>query len=114
VVYSLTQKRVWLVSNLGKVTRTYAVTPGTLNPSPGTYTVGARSAIGIGGDGVPIEHTVLFTSVNGVSVGFSAAQNGSLPKRGGTQKTGGIRETRADGTALWDFTLVGTKIVVVA
>ena len=55
-----------------------------------------------GSDGVPIEHVVRFATVDGVSVGFSAAVDGSTPEPDPTKKTGGIRESRADGDAMWD------------
>ena len=47
---------------------------------------------------------------------YSAAVDGSTPKPnpGSTKKTGGIRESRGDGKAMWDFALIGTKVVVVA
>jgi hypothetical protein len=114
VVYTLGKDRVWLVDGAGRVTRTFAVRPGTVDPAPGTYTVVSRTASGVGGDGVDIEHVVRFTTENGVVIGFSAAQDGSLPTAAEPDaKTGGIRETRADGTALWNAAPLGTKVVVV-
>jgi hypothetical protein len=116
VVYSLGQDRVWLVDAAGRTTRTFEVSPGTVDPAPGTYTVSgslARTATGLGGDGVAIEHVVRFATSDGVVIGFSAAQDGSLPTPDPAQKTGGIRERRADGAALWATALIGTRIVVV-
>ncbi|MFJ4850600.1 MULTISPECIES: hypothetical protein [unclassified Streptomyces] len=113
VVYSLRQDRVWLVGDAGTVSRTYVVVPGTVDPDPGTYDVTTRSASGTGGDGVPIEHVVRFASVDNVIVGFSAARDGSLPKPDPSQQTGGIREKRPDGVALWKFATIDTKVVVV-
>ncbi|OKH97255.1 hypothetical protein A6A06_32275 [Streptomyces sp. CB02923] len=113
VVYALGAKRVWLVTADGKVKRTYEVTPSTVSPAPGTYKVNGRSLKIPGSDGVPIEHVVLFTVADGVVIGFSAAVDGSMPDPNATKKTGGIRESRADGTAMWDFALRDTKIVVV-
>ncbi|MFJ5219048.1 hypothetical protein ACIP98_30590 [Streptomyces sp. NPDC088354] len=114
VVYSLRQDRVWLVGDAGAVSRTYVVVPGTVDPDPGTYDVTTRSASGTGGDGVPIEHVVRFASVDNVVVGFSAARDGSLPgKPDPSQQTGGIREKRKDGAALWTFATIDTKVVVV-
>ncbi|MFJ9414733.1 L,D-transpeptidase [Streptomyces sp. NPDC101227] len=116
VVYSLGAKRVWLVDAQGKALRTYKVAPSTVSPVAGAYQVTQRSVSLTGSDGLAIEHVVLFGSVNGVVVGFSAAVDGSTPKPnpGATKKTGGIRESRGDGKAMWDFALVGTKVVVVA
>lgn len=114
VVYSLGEKRVWLVGDTGKVTRTYAVSPGTVDPDTGTYTVTSRTRSGTGGDGVAIEHVVRFAVTHGVIVGFSSARDGSLPSPDPSQQTGGIRERRADGSALWELAVIGTKVVVVA
>lgn len=114
VVYSLRADRVWLVGGDGKVRGTYLVVPGTVDPAPGTYSVTSRSAAGVGGDGVAIEHVVRFTTVDGVGIGFSAAKDGSLPDDPPPgRQTGGIREKRKDGATLWKFATVGSKIVVV-
>lgn len=114
VVYSLDQDRVWLVDSANQATRTFTVTPGTVDPAPGTYIVVSHSLSGVGGDGVPIEHVVRFTTASGVVIGFSAARDGSLPPATATEtKTGGIRETRADGAALWEAAPLGAKVVVV-
>ncbi|GAB7032818.1 L,D-transpeptidase [Streptomyces sp. NPDC021749] len=114
VVYSLAAKRVWLVGANGKALRTYQVAPSTVSPAPGTYSVTSRSVSITGSDGVAIEHVVLFGGVGGVPIGFSAAVDGSRPDPAAKKKTGGIRESRADGKAMWDFALQGTKVVVVA
>ncbi|WP_430542468.1 hypothetical protein [Streptomyces iconiensis] len=55
---------------------------------------------------------VRFTSVEGVTTGFSAAVHGPTPKPDPQTKTGGIRESRADGTALWEMATVNVKAVV--
>ncbi|AJT66351.1 hypothetical protein [Streptomyces chattanoogensis] len=116
VVYALGAKRVWLVDAQGKALRTYQVTPSTVSPAAGTYQVTQRSVSLTGSDGLAIEHVVLFAKTEGVVIGFSAAVDGSTPKPGpgAAKKTGGVRESRADGKAMWDFALVGTKVVVVA
>ncbi|WP_328873285.1 hypothetical protein OHT76_26180 [Streptomyces sp. NBC_00287] len=113
VVYSVDDDRVWLVGAGDKVKRTFTVTPGTVDPAPGVYTVTSRSNAVTGTDGVPIEHVVRFTSVNGVAIGFSAAVDSSAPAPGTTARTGGIRESRADGDAMWDFATIGQKVVVI-
>jgi hypothetical protein len=113
VVYSLSKDRVWLVDAADKATRTFSVTPGTVDPALGSYTVTTRTAQGLGGDGVSIEHVVRFATHSGVIIGFSAAQDGSLPTPNSSLKTGGIREKRADGAAVWKTAVVGTKVVVV-
>ncbi|WP_326578556.1 hypothetical protein OG250_16220 [Streptomyces sp. NBC_00487] len=113
VVYSLDGDRVWLVGANEKVTRTFEVTPSTVDPTPATYTVTSRSAAVTGSDGTPIENVVRFASVDGVSIGFSAAVDGSTPEPDPATKTGGIREARKDGQAMWKFAGIGTKVVVV-
>ncbi|WP_189782230.1 hypothetical protein [Streptomyces capitiformicae] len=113
VVYSLDEDRVWLVGASEKITRTFEVTPSTVDPTPATYTVTSRSAAVTGSDGTPIEHVVRFATVDGVVIGFSAAVDGSTPQPDPTTKTGGIRESRKDGKAMWDFAGIGTKVVVV-
>lgn len=113
VVYSLEGDRVWLVGDSGKVKRTYKVTPSTVDPATGSYTVSSRSGQVVGSDGTQIEHVVRFADVNGIAIGFSAALNGSTEKPDPAKKTGGIRSSRSDGNAMWDFALMGTKVVVV-
>ncbi|MEV7195495.1 hypothetical protein AB0N81_27365 [Streptomyces sp. NPDC093510] len=113
VVYSLEDDRVWLVEASGKVKLTFQVTPGTVDPAPGTYAVTSRTGRLTGTDGVPIEHVVVFTLHDGVAIGFSAAVDGSTPKPDPSKKTGGIRESRAHGDAMWEFALRDKKIVVV-
>nr|WP_206323476.1 L,D-transpeptidase [Streptomyces sp. HNM0574] len=112
VVYSLKRERVWLVTAAGKVKRTYEVGPSTVSPEPGTYQVTSRAAHVTGSDGIPIENVVRFTTVGGTTIGFSAALDGSMPEGDPARKTGGIREKRADGEALWLFAPIGTKVVV--
>ncbi|WP_206336374.1 L,D-transpeptidase [Streptomyces torulosus] len=113
VVYSLDEDRVWLVGANEKVTRTFEVTPSAVDPTPASYTVTSRSAAITGSDGTPIEHVVRFASIDGVVIGFSAAVDGSTPQPDPAVKTGGIRESRKDGKAMWQFAGIGTKVVVV-
>ncbi|MFI6852194.1 hypothetical protein [Streptomyces sp. NPDC050416] len=113
VVYSLRGDRVWLVGGDEAVTRTFKVAPSTVDPSLGSYSVTSRSNAVTGSDGVPVEHVVRFTNVDGVVIGFSAAVNASPPARAPKARTGGIRESRADGEAMWTFATIGRKVVVV-
>ncbi|MFI9153841.1 hypothetical protein [Streptomyces sp. NPDC053367] len=113
VVYSVDDDRVWLVGPRHRILRTFEVTPGTVDPAPGTYTVSSRSSTVTGTDGTPIEHVVRFASVRGVSVGFSAARDGSTPRPDPRRRTGGIRESREDGDAMWEFATIGRKVVVI-
>ncbi|MFJ8646188.1 hypothetical protein ACIRNI_08685 [Streptomyces sp. NPDC093546] len=113
VVYALGARRVWLVAANGTVARTFEVMPSTVHPKPGTYAVTTRSGSVAGSDGVRIEHVVRFARVDGVTIGFSAAVDGSMASPDPTRKTGGIRMKRADGDALWTFAAVNSKVVVV-
>ncbi|KAK1179950.1 hypothetical protein B7755_018450 [Streptomyces sp. NBS 14/10] len=114
VVYALEDRRVWLVGANEQPTRTFEVSPSTASPSPGTYEVTSRVPSTIGSDGVQIEHVVVFDTEDGVVFGFSAAVDGSAPDTSAAKKTGGIRESRADATAMWEFAPAGTKVVVIA
>ncbi|MFE9675947.1 hypothetical protein ACFYO5_17745 [Streptomyces sp. NPDC006259] len=113
VVYSVDDDRVWLVDEDGTARRTFPVTPGSVDPLPGTYTVTSRSGAVTGTDGIPIEHVVRFADVGGVSIGFSAAVDGAPPAADPARRTGGIRASRADGNAIWEFATIGERIVVV-
>ncbi|WP_149185177.1 hypothetical protein [Streptomyces sp. TRM49041] len=113
VVYALADRRVWLVDEKNKVTRTFTVMPSTVDPAPGTYAVTSRSGAVRGSDGVQVEHVVRFTSVDGVTVGFSAAVDGSMASPDPTRRTGGVRMARADGDALWAFATINSTVVVI-
>ncbi|MET8504403.1 L,D-transpeptidase [Streptomyces sp. NPDC004787] len=114
VVYGLGAHRVWLVDARNQVTQTFSVMPSTVSPPPGTYAVTSRSGAVRGSDGVQIEHVVRFATVQDVSIGFSAAVDGSTPSPDPSKKTGGIRMKRADGDAMWTFASIGAKVVVVS
>ncbi|MBN0044252.1 hypothetical protein JS756_09040 [Streptomyces actuosus] len=113
VVYAVHDHRVWLVGGDGKVRRTFTVEPGTVDPEPGTYAVTSRSNAITGTDGLPVEHVVRFTSVDGVTIGFSATVREPTRAPDRTLRTGGIREKRADGDAMWGFATIGRRVVVV-
>lgn len=114
IVYSLDQKRVWLVDASDAARRTFTVWPGTVSPDPGTYAIGTRTEATTGSDGVEVEHIMYFTAESGVSVAFSNAVDGSSPPPAAPDaKTGGIRVTKNDGRALWTFGTAGTTVRVV-
>ncbi|NEB05047.1 hypothetical protein [Streptomyces sp. SID13726] len=114
IVYSLALKRVWLIDASEAARRTFAVWPGTVDPAPGKYSVSLRRGDPTtGSDGVRIEHIVYFTAVDGVNVAFSNAVDGSSPPPADGARTGGIRMSAADGSALWTFGETGTTVVVV-
>ncbi|WP_405535705.1 hypothetical protein OG787_17565 [Streptomyces sp. NBC_00075] len=115
VVYSLDDDRVWIVATNNKVLRTFTVAPGTVDPAPGSYLVTSRSNSITGTDGTPIEHVVRFTGVDGVAIGFSAAVDPTAPQPNldPEARTGGIRETRPDGNAMWEFATIGERVIVI-
>ncbi|MGW3109843.1 hypothetical protein [Streptomyces sp. NPDC001091] len=113
VVYSVDDDRVWLVDDRGRVRRTFGVRPGGVDPAPGSYWVTSRSNAVTGSDGVPVEHVVRFTTVDGVTIGFSAAVRGERGASGSSSRTGGIRENRRDGDAMWQFATIGVPVVVI-
>ncbi|MGW7412890.1 hypothetical protein [Streptomyces sp. NPDC054863] len=118
VVYSLGGKRIWLVDSAAKPgakPRTFRVAPSAVSPTPDTYQVLNRSVKITGSDGKPVEHVVRFANVDGTTVGFSAAVDGTMPTPGATPQegTGAVRLSRADGTAVWEFATVNVKVVVV-
>ncbi|MEU6063032.1 MULTISPECIES: hypothetical protein [Streptomyces] len=113
VVYSVDDDRVWLVGENGTVRHTFKVTPGSVDPLPGSYAVTSRSREVTGTDGVPVEHVVRFTSVGDVVIGFSAAVDGTAADPDTTVKTGGIRERRTDGNEMWKFATIGVRVVVI-
>lgn len=113
VVYSLAERKVWLVDGSGKVQTSFAVQPSAISPSPGDYTVSSTTTGPTrGSDGAQIEDIVLF-SEHPVPIGFSAAVDGSMASPPPGKRTGGIRESVADGKAVYAFAPQGTKVVVV-
>ncbi|KOG37004.1 hypothetical protein AQJ84_19765 [Streptomyces resistomycificus] len=113
VVYSLGQKRVWLVDASDASRRTFAVWPGTVSPDPGSYTISQRTEATTGSDGVQIEHIMYFAAKSGLSIAFSNAVDGSSPPPASDVRTSGIRMGKADGSALWTFGSTGTTVTVV-
>jgi hypothetical protein len=113
VVYSLGQKRVWLVDASDVARRTFTVWPGTVSPDPGSYTISRRTEATTGSDGVQIEHVMYFAAKSGLSVAFSNAVDGSSPPPASGVQTSGVRTGKADGSALWTFGETGTTVVVV-
>ncbi|WP_420803496.1 hypothetical protein [Streptomyces naphthomycinicus] len=113
IVYSLGEKRVWMVDATGRASRTFTVWPGTVNPQPGRYSITLRTQSLKGSDGVEVEHIMYFTKVEGVSIAFSNALDGSSPPPANGQKRGGVRLHKEDGAALWSFGDQGTKVAVV-
>ncbi|WP_189821078.1 hypothetical protein [Streptomyces finlayi] len=118
VVYSLSGKRIWLVDSEAKPGTkppTFVVAPSAVSPTPDTYRVTTRSNRITGSDGKPVEHVVRFANVDGVTIGFSAAVDGTMPTPGvkPQEGTGAVRLSREDGSKVWEFATGGVKVVVV-
>lgn len=112
LVYSLKADRVWLVDAGDKALRSFTVWPGTLDPEPGEYAAGTRTAATTGSDGVPIEHVVYFAFSGGVNFAFSHAVDGASPAPAEGKRTAGVRLPVDAGKALWDFATTGTPVIV--
>ncbi|WP_436773301.1 hypothetical protein [Yinghuangia sp. YIM S09857] len=123
--------------------RTYPVVAGSVLTPPDEYRVkGKTVGPQRGGDGLRIENTVAIGSFNGMTLGFSATDTpldqvaaGSVPPSSPSAtttrrptgratatksptatarpKNAGVRETPADGKALFEFVDIGTLVVVV-
>ncbi|MER7046052.1 MULTISPECIES: hypothetical protein [Streptomyces] len=113
VVYSLGQDRAWLVDAAGKQLSTFTVWPGNVEPALGTHSVSRRTPAITGTDGVSVENVIYFTGSGNVPIAFSAAVDGSSPKPIPGKQIGAIRVRTDDGKRLWDFTVVGSSVVVV-
>jgi hypothetical protein len=116
VVYSLGQRRVWLVDPASRTAApSFPVQASAVSPPLGTFEVyGGESAPHLGSDGVQIEDSVLFTSHDGATIGFSSAVDGSMASPDPSKHTGGIRESVADGKQMYAFATKGTPVVVIA
>jgi hypothetical protein len=123
VVFSESRQRVWLVEEDGSVARTYPVS-GSLydNLDPGTYEVFSRSEQAYAFDGSgSMKYFVRFAEGDtGAAIGFHdipVGNDGDLVQTtaqlGTPQSHGCIRQERADAIALWEFTELGTEVVVV-
>lgn len=132
-----------IVSGKEEALRTYTVVAGSVLTPADEYRVkGKTVGPQRGGDGLRIENTVVIGSFNGMTLGFSAtdtpldqvaAGNVPAPSPSATTtrkptgratatksptatakpKNAGVRETPADGKALFEFVDIGTLVVVV-
>jgi hypothetical protein len=118
VVYGVAAKRVWLVSSANAVIRTFTIVPGTVPAPAGSYNVTNKLSSVMGTDETPVQYVVLFgkVSVNGSStaLGFDAVANITGMPPAPTARTAAVRMAQADAQALWSFSSVGTRVVVMA
>jgi lipoprotein-anchoring transpeptidase ErfK/SrfK len=122
VVFDMSDQRVWLVGEDGRVRRTYLVSGSlTDNLKPGRYEVysTSRHAVGIDDSGT-MQYMVRFAYGERAAIGFHdiPIDEGRLVQTraqlGTPQSHGCIRQWRPDARALWYFAIVGTKVVVTA
>jgi hypothetical protein len=114
IVYSLSQHRVWIVPRTGRPVRTFQVQPGTVPAKPGTHLVSGRTPSTVGADGARVEHIVYFEFTAETWIAFSSPVSDKLVKPDKARRVGGIRTHRADGLAIWNATVIGSTVVVVA
>ena len=116
IVYGEAAKRVWLVGSGESVVRTFAVVPGTVTAPTGNYSVTNRLAAVTGTDGTPVQYVVLFAKAqvdgSNTAFGFDAVANVTGMPPAPNSRTGGVRMAQADAQALWNFSSLGTKVVV--
>ena len=122
MVFDISDQRVWLVEDDERVLRTYLVSGSlTDNLDAGTYAVYSRSrwAVGIDDSGV-MQYFTRFARGANAAIGFH-----SIPTRDGRalqtrsqlgtpQSHGCIRQALPDAKRLYEFSPVGTKVVVTA
>ena len=124
VVYDVSAQRVWLVTADGRVQRTYLVSGAVQEDklAPGSYEVFSKSRRAVALNyRETMRYMVRFAEGSRAAIGFHdipVHRNGDpVQARAelGTPQSGGcIRQARPDAKALWDFTEVGTTVVVVA
>lgn len=122
VVYSEQRQRVWLVDRRDKIVRTYLVSGGTDEDllDPGRYEVYSKSRHAISfNHKSTMDFMVRFASGESSAIGFhdipehlNGATAQSRSELGTPLSSGCIRQWVADARALWDFTPVGTTVVV--
>ncbi len=122
VVFSESRQRVWLVTQDGRVARTYLVSGSlTDNLDVGRYEVYSRSAQAWGiDDSGTMRYFVRFAHGDNAAIGFhdipvlDGRKLQGLDDLGTPQSHGCIRQRRADAVALWHFAPLGTRVVVTA
>lgn len=122
VVFSEDRQRVWLVGDDGQVLRTYLASGSAYdNLFPGTYSVFSRTEQTYAFDGSgSMKYFVGFTRGRNAVIGFhdipldnSGNPVQTLDQLGTPLSHGCIRQERSDAIALWEFTPIGTTVVVV-
>ena len=122
VVYGRSAQRVWLIAADGRLFDTYPVSGRLTNPIPGLYSVYSKSATATGfGGGVTMAHMVRFAhGVNGFRIGFHAIPRDwdgqpiqSVGQLGEALSAGCVRQQDSKARQLYDWTPIGTPVIVV-
>jgi hypothetical protein len=120
IIYSNSQQRIWMIDANETVVDSYLVSGREGVPNPGTYTVYSKSPLAWSHDGITMKHMVRFAYGRTASVGFH-----SIPLRangepmqtenelGTFQSAGCVRQSNAKAAALYEWTPVGTAVLVV-
>lgn len=124
VVYSRSERQVWLVKADGTLSATWKVTGHPTLPATGTYTVYSRSMVSRTLDGkYTFTHMVRFaTSASGLGIGFHALPYDSVTKvpimppekigQPGYHSSGCVRQSLTNAKRMWAWARIGTQVVV--
>jgi hypothetical protein len=118
IVYSVEEKRVWLVGADGtSVEQTFPIVPGTVPVPAGTYHVSNRASGETGTDGLSVQYVVFFDNAATVDSSTAFAFDAEADVTGlppaPTGKTGAVRMAQTSAGAIWYFAPIGTLVVVV-
>jgi lipoprotein-anchoring transpeptidase ErfK/SrfK len=121
VVFSESRQRVWLVGDDGAVERTFLASGSAYdNLDPGTYSVFSRTEQTYAFDGSgSMKYFVGFARGRNAVIGFhdipldnSGNLVQTLDQLGTPLSHGCVRQKREDAIALWEFTPMGTTVIV--
>ena len=121
VVYSLEQQRVWWVESDGSVPHTYLVSGRADTPGLGTYQIYSKSRYTTSLNGqAQMEFMVRFAWGRSAAIGFhsipvnrSGQPLQSEAELGTPLSAGCVRQAYWDAAGLYDWTSIGTPVVVV-
>ena len=118
IVYSISRQRVWLVEANDQLNTTYLVSGRADQPRPGTFAVWSKSPTASSGS-VSMRYMVRFARGRTLAIGFHSIpvrRNGTplqtLGELGQFRSHGCVRQRLDDAKYLWDWTPIGTVVVV--
>jgi hypothetical protein len=121
IVYSNPMQRVWLIEANGVVFDSHLVSGKYQTPAAGTYSVYSKSRHAYAGhDGIEMDDMVRFarSATSGIPIGFHGIpRRNGVPMQteedlGGFRSAGCVRQSAIDAARLYDWTPVGTTVVV--